>query len=230
MWLWVSLLVSLHLNFLISLSLEKRSYGSFSESSELKVYWTQFFPIRDRKSPFGEGEIATQWLQQKTGSAGVGTSTSSTGQSLATVTTGRCEPPGVSSHLCANQSSPGSQWRCSPSYAVTHLAFEGVSLGLWWAQQRHLKGTTPLFDSTGASAGAGVHWAFPAVTAPYPIGQGTSEYLASCWVHSDGALGDWGCNRQAQGPFWALLVRAGSDPLIPWPSEVLTLMGGLWDS
>ena len=128
------------------------------------------------------------------------------------------------------RAAPGSQWGCPPSYAATHLAFEGVSLGLWWAQQHHLKGTIPLFDSTGASAGAGVHWAFPAVTAPYPTGQGTSEHLASCWVHPDGALGDWGCNRQARGPFWALLVRAGSDPLISWPSEVLTLMGVLWDS
>ena len=64
--LWtLSFLASLHLNFLISLSLKKRSYGSFSESSELNVYWTHLLPIRDRRAPLGTREIATQRLQQK---------------------------------------------------------------------------------------------------------------------------------------------------------------------
>lgn len=156
------------------------------------------FPSEAEKAPSGKVRFLHNGYS-KTGPAGVGASTSSTGQSLATVTTGRCELPGVFSHLCTNQSSPGSQWACPSSYAVTHLAFEGVSLGLWWAQQLHLKGTIPLFHSTGTSAGGGVHWAFPAVMAHYPTGQGTSEHLASCWVHPDGALGNWGCNRQRPG-------------------------------
>lgn len=224
--LWtLSFLASLHLNFLISVSLKKRSYGSFSESSELNVYWTHLFPIRDRRAPSGN-----RWDCYTTATAKVakrvwGLATSSTGQSLAMVPVGRCGLPGISSHLCSNQSSPGSQWGSPPSYAVTRLAFEGVRLGLWWAQRLQLKGTIHLFHSTGTSAGVGVHWAFPAIMAPYPTSQGTSEHLASCWVHPDGVLGNWGCNGWACGPFWALLVRAGSDSFVPWPSEVLTLTG-----
>lgn len=138
-----------------------------------------------------------------------GLATSSTGESLAAVTAGRCELPGISSHLCSNQSSPGAQWGCPPSYTATLLAFEGVSLGLWWAQQLQLKGTIHLFHSTGASAGVGDHWAFPAIAAPYPTGQGPREHLASCWVHPDGALGNWGCNGWACGPFWAYWSELG---------------------
>lgn len=158
-----------------------------------------------------------------------GLATSSTGESLAAVTAGRCELPGISSHLCSNQSSPGAQWGCPPSYTATLLAFEGVSLGLWWAQQLQLKGTIHLFHSTGASAGVGVHWAFPAIAAPYPLVKG----LESVWpVAGSILMGHLETGDVMDGPVdhseptGQSLVRS----IYPLTFRSPYSHGGLWDS